>query len=90
MKILIATSALALTGAMMGGCATTYSDTPAVAPAVAHAKVEPVAVAEADNKAMPYTTTSMFFKDRGLHFEDPSVLAPKVVIANPAPPPRYY
>ena len=78
MKLL--TSAIALaTAAMATGCAT-YSDRPYMGIAATNPTV---VVAEGDNNAMPYTTSSMFFKDRGLHFEDPSALTPKIVVAQP-------
>jgi hypothetical protein len=79
MKLVKATSALAiLAGALMGGCAT--YDRPVVATGPASAtENKQVVVAEGSNGAMPYTAQSMFFKDRGLHYEDPSTLAPKIV-----------
>jgi len=74
MKLL--TSALVLTAAVASGCAT--YDRPVVATTAA-AENKTVVVAEGDNNAMPYTQRSFFFKDRGLHIEDPSALTPKIV-----------
>ncbi len=78
MKILTSAVALAI-AAMATGCAT--YDTPYGTKVATRAANPTVVVAEGDNSAMPYTTRSMFFKDRGLHFEDPSALTPKVVDA---------
>jgi hypothetical protein len=73
MRLAIA-STLLLGAAALGGCAT-YPDT---RPATL-TKVDTGVVAEGENNAMPYTQRSFFFKDRGLHVEDPSALTPKVV-----------
>lgn len=78
MKQLTGAVALAV-AAMASGCAT--YDTPYGTKVAARAGNPTVVVAEGDNGAMPYTTRSMFFKDRGLHYEDPSALTPKVVEA---------
>ena len=70
------TSAVALSiAALACGCAT-YDR-----PLVKSSAVEnpTVVVAEGSNSAMPYTQHSFFFKDRGVHTEDPSTLAPKIV-----------
>ncbi len=81
MKLL--TSAVVLmAAAMAGGCAFhRYDDNDArrvalVTPAAANPTV---VVAEGNNGATPYTERSFFFKDRGLHTEDPSTLAPKII-----------
>ena len=61
--------------AILGGCAGDRA-------IVAESTPEPVLVT-ADNSAMPYTTESFFFRDRGLHYEDPSTLSPKAYIVVP-------
>ncbi|MGE5616165.1 MAG: hypothetical protein ACM3X5_04550 [Bacillota bacterium] len=77
MRLAILTLAgLAAGAAILGGCA---SDERRVA---LEQPTEPVLVT-ADNSAMPYTTESYFFRDRGLHYEDPSTLSPKAYIAVP-------
>jgi hypothetical protein len=79
MNLVKATSALAiLAGAALGGCATYDGPYVATGPAAATENKQ-VVVAEGSNSAMPYTQRSFFFKDRGLHYEDPSTLAPKIV-----------
>ena len=84
MKLHSAAGAIALvSAAALGGCATYPDGTTRVASASANPNV---VVAEGDNNAMPYTQQSFFFKDRGLHYEDPSALTPKIVSTPPAVP----
>jgi len=63
--------------AILGGCASDERRVVAL-----EQPTEPVLVT-ADNSAMPYTTESYFFRDRGLHYEDPSTLSPKAYIVVP-------
>ena len=84
MKYLLTAVALA-TAAVASGCATydkpyyaRYDGDRVVARANA-AQNPTVVVADTEDNAMPYTQHSLFFKDRGLHFEDPSALTPKIV-----------
>ncbi len=80
---LLTTAAVLLAAATAGGCAFhRYDDNDArrVALATPNAAENPtVVVAEGNNGATPYTQRSFFFHDRGLHLEDPSTLAPKIV-----------
>jgi hypothetical protein len=99
MKRLIPVAAIAA-AAFASGCATydspygtTYYDAygrPVVTPMATRADgvLNPtVPVAEGDNGAVPYRQYSMFFKDRGLHQEVPSALAPKIIVGPPATTP---
>ena len=79
---LLTSAVVLLAAAMAGGCAFhRYDDNDSRRLAAApNAAANPtVVVAEGDNGATPYTQRSFFFHDRGLHTEDPSTLAPKIV-----------
>src|SRR5205814_9136167 len=72
MKYAIATALALYAAALASGCATYYDRTAVAAP------ITPV-IATADIGAESYTTPSFFFKDRGLHYGEPSLLPPVIV-----------